>query len=288
MSIGRVRVPYPPLKSIYICDARLFKGMYECEVCWTSTSTPHSAARSGRTMCVLQDSHDILHYYLQFIVRHLRHTLSQLYIFYWLWTRNSSAFSGASSHPRRFLFLHIFLHTPSHPSSQPSPASYSLLALGEGLLRLPLVLPHTPRTPSSTHFHTLPRSALHPVLVVGQGLLRLPLVFIHTLTGLHLHFSTPQLYILYWLWAKDFFGFLYCATHYAQLDSKDKNQTDPSSILSRVWGAFAGGLMMMTSLVTIPARVIAQTMVVLTAVMSSAYVFNLISWMVRLSPPHLI
>ena len=77
-----------------------------------------------------------------------------------------------------------------------------------------------------------------------------------------------SLYILYFLWAKDAFGFLYCVTHYLQLDGKGEGNA-----MTRVMRA-------LFSVITVPSRHIALTLAGLTAFFSLAYIFNIVAWMV--------
>eukprot|EP00967_Tisochrysis_lutea_P102626 scaffold154619_cov32-Tisochrysis_lutea.AAC.5 len=60
-------------------------------------------------------------------------------------------------------------------------------------------------------------------------------------------------YILYFLWIKDLFGFLYCATHYLQLEGPRKKQVTDTLCGSLVEGT-KGLFYTLIQLITVPVR----------------------------------
>ena len=122
---------------------------------------------------------------------------------------------------------------------------------------------------------------LHWLLITSVGM---PLVLLAVLLGCkpvdEYEYAAAQcterpaaMHILYFLWLKDLFGFLYCATHYLQLDGR-------RAAGAGACGALRAGVGMVTDLVTVPCRCIALALTGLTAFGSLAYVFNVVSWMV--------
>lgn len=127
----------------------------------------------------------------------------------------------------------------------------------------------------------------HWVFIIVVGM---PLVFLAMMLGCkpedEYEFAAVQCsqrplssYILYFLWIKDLFGFLYCATHYLQLEGPRKKQVTDTLCGSLVEGT-KGLFYTLIQLITVPVRWIALLLIGMTAVCSAGYMFNVISWMV--------
>jgi hypothetical protein len=134
------------------------------------------------------------------------------------------------------VFEHLLLH------------EFSARLLGEGRRRL--------STAQHIHLHTLCASLAPP----------LPLT-LPTPQDEYEYASTAcenrrfSMYILYFLWAKDAFGFLYCATHYLQLDGPRKSPPPAVTAMGALCNGLAALFYLLVACITVPVRKVSPAII---------------------------